>query len=589
MELEQAVMGQTDNIVRSQLDAFCRLCLLKRTVLVPLTSEFNGVMIPEMLWKVSGTLINVLEPLPRVLCERCLTKLDLAYSIAQEFRKQEERLRSFCWKGVLLEELEQFQQSDEASKEKYTEEVIRRLVSALPEQKSVVIEEAPKQEEEENKLSQLDDIIETDSFLSDHFDMIVEEIHDEVDLAHDDVSNALSALEEEVLVKHEVQPVLDERSDADPCYELLPLTVDKLEPEEWIESDNETGSNGERFSDKKLNEIINFTSEGSADSQDLIEYEEVDPAEKQNARNTNRQTVPDANGQFVCTECPKTFTVRKTFLNHVKRHEHVNQESFKCPKCQKIFGTKERLMRHKSIHEQNLCCDLCGHVCRDGHDMRAHRILHQKGLYRCGLCRFSSDSPAELKVHVDTGSCLDDSCSKKAPGRPPLRPPILKNSVCPFEGCNYTAETYGAMYVHKRAKHLQQFKCVSCGKRFAFANQLRVHEKLHTGEKPFKCDICSKRFRRMFSYKEHIAIHRGAEAYNCDMCGKVFTRPRYLAAHMLTHSEDRSFECTLCGNRYKTNGELNKHVRSKHESLEYGNGNDLIVEDYDYFEDEFCM
>lgn len=189
-----------------------------------------------------------------------------------------------------------------------------------------------------------------------------------------------------------------------------------------------------------------------------------------------------------------------------------------------------------------------------------------------------------MKKHITTSKCGKSGHAKASP-----KPPVLKDSKCPFEGCDYVAQTYGAMYVHKRTKHQAVHECDICEKKFAFANQLRQHETVHTGEKPYQCDVCSKMFRRLFSYKEHMAIHEGEGRYECGICGKVFARPRYLSAHVVTHSEDRPFECTMCGSNYKTNGELTKHVRAKHESLEYGNGNDLIEEDYNYFEDEIYL
>ncbi|XP_055539513.1 zinc finger protein 728-like [Wyeomyia smithii] len=592
--------SDAQDVEKPCLDDFCRLCLLRKPLLVPLTSEFNGIMIPEMLWKVSGTLVNALESLPRVLCERCLNKLDLAYNIGREFRKQEERLRSFCWKGALVDELENFQCTEDALKENYSEEVIRKLV---PEQIAASSGEEPVRpvgESEIARLDQLDDIIEHDDFIAgdrsdSSLDIIVEELNEgEISLPED--SNSALIVEEEITpVKTEVVLPEDEKSGIG--YELLPFTVDKLEQEEWVDSSTEiaSGPSSLRITEPEPDDLIDFTSEGSEGCTDLFDFEQVIVDEtplKEDKPKVKRviKSITNEKGEYVCKLCSKTFTVQKTFLNHVKRHEHVINGTFKCEICFKVFGTKERLIRHNVIHRQNLCCELCGYECRDGYELRAHRMVHRKGLHRCGFCSFHSGTIQELQRHVDSGFCPKNLRSKKSPGRPRSgKSARSKTKVCPYEGCDYSADTYGAMYVHKRAKHLQQHPCGMCGKRFAFANQLRVHEKIHTGEKPFKCDVCSKRFRRMFSYKEHMAIHEGDDTYDCDKCGKTFSRPRYLAAHLSTHSNERQFTCLLCGIQYKTNGELSKHIRSKHEALEYTNGNDLIEEDYDYFEDELCI
>ncbi|XP_053694156.1 zinc finger protein 14 homolog [Sabethes cyaneus] len=583
---------------KATLEDFCRLCLLRKKHLVPLTSDLNGVMIPEMLWKVSGTLINAHENLPPVICERCLTKLDLAYNVGLEFRKQEERLRSFCWKGALIDELEKFQGTEEAAKENYSETVIRKLV---PEPIVLETREEPVKSLEVNELAELeqfDDIIEQDGFISGNrpnssLDIIVEEITEGGDSLAEGSSESLIVQEDVTPVKTEIVLPDDDLLDTEdgPDYELLPFAVDQLKQEEWIESSNEATSIQSSLHITDPDDLICFSGESSSD---FFDFEQVivDESKQVDKKEAKRvvKSVTNENGEYVCGVCSKTFAVQKTFLNHVKRHEHVNKGSFKCEICHKAFGTKERLARHNIVHQQNLRCELCGHECRNGFEMRAHRIVHRKGKHRCGLCGLACESAQQLQSHVDSGTCPRNLLSKKSTGRPSAaKAALLKSNVCPFEGCDYTADTYGAMYVHKRAKHLQQFQCTTCAKKFAFANQLRVHEKIHTGEMPFECKKCPKRFRRMFSYKEHMATHEGADTYSCGKCGKTFSRPRYLAAHMSTHSNTRQFTCSLCGNLYKTKGELNKHVRGKHLMLEYGNENDIIEENYDYFEDELYM
>ncbi|XP_035597992.1 uncharacterized protein LOC118361886 isoform X2 [Oncorhynchus keta] len=110
----------------------------------------------------------------------------------------------------------------------------------------------------------------------------------------------------------------------------------------------------------------------------------------------------------------------------------------------------------------------------------------------------------------------------------------------------------------------KRFPCSFCGKTFSFPNQVKIHQRMHTGEKPFGCHLCGDSFSYLSSLKRHQRVHTGEKPYSCPRCQKRFSHQHHLKIHLKIHTGERPFACTHCGKRFSERSYLRIHQQKMH-------------------------
>ncbi|KAJ8273470.1 hypothetical protein GJAV_G00101960 [Gymnothorax javanicus] len=240
---------------------------------------------------------------------------------------------------------------------------------------------------------------------------------------------------------------------------------------------------------------------------------------------------------FNCPECRSSFLSQRLLALH-SRQVHpipVPKKPHPCPQCPRGFHYLASLQKH----------------CRHWHKLRTVWADGQLSCQDCGgrLGEFESHRP-HVCGDAEDGEKVGAAGDCGGGG-------ILECSVC-----RRSYSSIQNLRIHMRMHTGERpFPCRDCGKRFTDAGSLRKHARIHSGDKPFKCPDCSKTFGRIHHLTSHQRTHSGEKPYPCPDCGRRFSHTGELKIHSRSHSGEKPYHCSECGKDFVVISNLRAHQR----------------------------
>ncbi|XP_030015051.1 zinc finger protein 628 isoform X2 [Sphaeramia orbicularis] len=379
---------------------------------------------------------------------------------------------------------------------------------------------------------------------------------------------------------------------------------------------------------------------------DGVEEEEEEADREEDAAD---MTTKPKKPRMVCKDCGKVFNQRETFNLH--RHFHAHEDELTpltCKECGLTFQHRSSLIKHRNEHikekeqqllalkkevrttEGNFACAECQKVFYSVDKLRDHTCSNTVDKpYHCPLCRqefqFKVSITKHMMSHSQESMFKCQECNQMFLNSMSLRyhqrcHSALKPYECPE--CGMVFKHYSVMEDHRR-KHTDNTRshlCNICGKTFKYSSLLHQHQYLHTGQKPFRCPECGKRFAFAQNMKAHCRQHRLRESnalssteqpskqttmsvqepvrgpgkentdqsedtkctFTCPLCPQTCPTPANLRAHMLIHEAEfemlertketnqlweKGHNCPHCPSIYRDERSLNVHLLSVHKAV----------------------
>ncbi|XP_051169079.1 protein suppressor of hairy wing-like isoform X2 [Leptopilina boulardi] len=327
--------------------------------------------------------------------------------------------------------------------------------------------------------------------------------------------------------------------------------------DEYYETDDEEGDDADDVDDPKYS----LSDEKSSDSDRLKnnnEKPDIKPV-SENQCHCCGEDLKNAHrgGPHKCSECDLSFKKASSLQRHTIII-HWENENHTCNICDASFRDKKSLDKHKyTTHSTNKVykCERCDKYFSRSYHLNRHKL--QSGChgelqttFSCQVCNKEFTRKDNLREHLRSHAGNQKRQKKQC-------------SQCPKEF--YTTQQ---LIIHERMHTGEKpINCDLCDKSFNSTLAMKKHRRVHTGEKPYECKFCKKRFAARETLNRHQRIHTGEKPHVCQYCKKSFIQAAQLRAHIFHHTGENGFTCEDCGKTFNRKARLTVHRKFVHEGV----------------------